>query len=556
MKTMERLKDLTALGWLSNAATILLVLIIVWATSNRVSQELEQAVAQGTASNTNQVNADEVRIRRTIATLDNVLVLIRQDIQDKRAFSRQELVDRVKQLSVSDDLDPKMAIVDANGVLLLTTTEPVFDENSEAKESHAINLADRDYFKHQLDNTSDELWIGVPIQSRVSGSLILPFSRRINNRDGSFGGVMTMSVNPEVFSSVYDKTEMGENGSLALIGLDGFTRIRKNGKSISYGEDVRSSQVFKEIQKSPAGTYTALAASDGVLRTTSYQVIAPYGLVVVAGRSVDAIHQSVSARINILWATGALLSVLLALLLRLQAISLQRATLRVQQMRMHATVLAQSYRDAIWMLGQAGHYNDRDTGSHIWRMAAYARALAVACGWDEDSSALLELAAPMHDTGKLGVPQAILRKAGALDAQEWVTMRTHPQVGFDILSKSNAPVFKLAAEVSLGHHEKWNGSGYPAGLKGKDIPQSARIVALADVFDALSMKRPYKAAWPLEKIMAHLAASSGTHFDPELVVIFSGILPQILAIRGRWDEEQAHSHGALEDAIAASGVTL
>jgi putative two-component system response regulator len=216
-----------------------------------------------------------------------------------------------------------------------------------------------------------------------------------------------------------------------------------------------------------------------------------------------------------------------------------RARVSAHLARVQVSVLEQSYRAAILMLGHAGHFNDTDTGAHIWRMAAYARALAVACGWDDNASARLELAAPMHDTGKLGVPQAILRKPGPLDAQEWVVMRTHPQVGFDILSKSNAPVFKLAAEISLCHHEKWDGSGYPAGLKGKDIPQSARIVALADVFDALSMKRPYKEPWPLDKIMAHLAAGSGAHFDPELVVLFTGILTEILAIQDRWDDADA-----------------
>jgi putative two-component system response regulator len=187
-------------------------------------------------------------------------------------------------------------------------------------------------------------------------------------------------------------------------------------------------------------------------------------------------------------------------------------------------------------------------------MAAYARALAVACSWDDGSSARLELAAPMHDTGKLGVPQAILRKPGPLDEQEWIIMRKHPQVGFDILSKSDAPVFKLAAEVSLYHHEKWDGSGYPAGLRGKDIPQSARIVALADVFDALSMKRPYKEPWPLEKIIAYLVAGSGAHFDPELVLVFISILPEIIAIQSHWDDLEMQKQGAAEDVISTSGI--
>lgn len=213
-----------------------------------------------------------------------------------------------------------------------------------------------------------------------------------------------------------------------------------------------------------------------------------------------------------------------------------RARVSSHLARVQATALTKSYREAILMLGHAGHYNDTDTGAHIWRMASYARALARACGWAPERCDLLELAAPMHDTGKLGVPQAILRKPGPLDPQEWEVMRTHPQVGFDILSKSQAPVFQLAAEVSLRHHEKWHGSGYPDGLMGTAIPQSARIVALADVFDALSMKRPYKEAWSIEKIKQHLLADAGKHFDPELILVFMHILPEILEIRSSWDD--------------------
>ena len=180
--------------------------------------------------------------------------------------------------------------------------------------SQLINVADRDYFKHQLTSASDELWIGVPIQSRVSGLWVLPFTRRITNPDGSFGGVLTMSVNPEVFDLPYRKTDMGENGALAIIGLDGFARIRKTGIKVSYGDDARSSQVFKEITKSTAGTYTARAAVDGVLRTVSYRVVAPYALVIITARSVDEILESMAGRVRFLGAMGACLGALLMLL--------------------------------------------------------------------------------------------------------------------------------------------------------------------------------------------------------------------------------------------------
>ncbi|MEB0136510.1 response regulator [Actimicrobium sp. CCC2.4] len=204
-----------------------------------------------------------------------------------------------------------------------------------------------------------------------------------------------------------------------------------------------------------------------------------------------------------------------------------------------ATVLEQSYHDAILMLGHACHYNDNDTGSHIWRMAAYAGALAHGVGWNPEQCQRLILAAPMHDTGKLGIPQAILRKPGPLDEDEWIIMRTHPQIGSDILGKSKAPVFQLAAEIALRHHEKWDGSGYPGKLGGKEIPESARIIALADVFDALSMKRPYKEPWPLDRIVAHIHAGSGAHFDPDLVTVFADVLPELMDIHIRWRDEDS-----------------
>lgn len=203
-----------------------------------------------------------------------------------------------------------------------------------------------------------------------------------------------------------------------------------------------------------------------------------------------------------------------------------------------ASELEQSYRDAITMLGEAGHFNDTDTGLHIWRMAAYARAIAAATGWSEEACALLELAAPMHDTGKIGIPGTLLRKPGKLDADEWVVMRTHTTIGHEILSKSNAPVFQLAAELALRHHEKWDGSGYPDGLAGTAIPESARIVALADVFDALTMKRPYKDAWPIERVIRFVEENTGTHFEPRLIEIFTAILPQLLEIKETWDTRE------------------
>jgi len=191
---------------------------------------------------------------------------------------------------------------------------------------------------------------------------------------------------------------------------------------------------------------------------------------------------------------------------------------------------------SIKMLGEAGHYNDTDTGKHIWRMAAYSAAIAQAAGWPKHQADTIELAAPMHDTGKIGIPDEILKAPRKLTEEEWVIMRNHSQIGYDILSKSENPIFQMAAEIALNHHEKWDGSGYPNQLSGEAIPMSARIVAIADVFDALTMKRPYKAAWPVEKALRVIQADAGTHFDPTLASLFTEIFPEILIINKKWGE--------------------
>lgn len=199
-----------------------------------------------------------------------------------------------------------------------------------------------------------------------------------------------------------------------------------------------------------------------------------------------------------------------------------------------------SQKAAIHMLGEAGHYNDTDTGVHIWRMAAYSGALAHAINWSVSQVELITMAAPMHDTGKIGIPDEILKAPRKLDENEWAIMKTHSQIGYDILQKCHSELFQMAAEIALYHHEKWDGSGYPHGLTGEHIPLSARIVAIADVFDALTMKRPYKDAWPIERAVELIKSESGRHFDPNLVSAFVTIIDEIVAIKEQWEvnEEQ------------------
>ncbi len=190
-------------------------------------------------------------------------------------------------------------------------------------------------------------------------------------------------------------------------------------------------------------------------------------------------------------------------------------------------------------LGLAAEYKDNETGLHVIRMSRYTQLLARAAGFSDADAERILHAAPMHDVGKIGIPDAILRKPGKLDADEWEVMQTHAAIGGRIIGQHSSGLLKMAHDIAVSHHEKWDGSGYPAGLAGTDIPLEGRIVAIADVFDALTSERPYKKAWPVEQAVQLLRDEAGKHFDPELVPLFIELLPQVLQIKEQWAEERA-----------------
>jgi len=190
--------------------------------------------------------------------------------------------------------------------------------------------------------------------------------------------------------------------------------------------------------------------------------------------------------------------------------------------------------DAVHRLARMAEYRDPDTGSHLVRMANYARVLAVGLGLDEEEQALICAAAPMHDIGKIAIPDAILRKPGLLEDAEMAQMRTHPTIGADILAGSTSPILQAGAAIALSHHEKYDGSGYPSGLAGAAIPLYGRIIAVADVFDALTSARPYKPAWDCAHAFAMLEEGAGGHFDPVCVRAFLAQRDAVLAIHTQY----------------------
>ncbi|MCM2678738.1 response regulator [Echinimonas agarilytica] len=196
-------------------------------------------------------------------------------------------------------------------------------------------------------------------------------------------------------------------------------------------------------------------------------------------------------------------------------------------------------------LGRAAEFKDNETGMHVVRMSHYSRIIAEALEMPEDYCELILGSAPMHDIGKIGIPDRILLKPGRLTDEEWVSMRTHPVIGATIIGEHDSELLKMAKVIALTHHEKWDGSGYPNGLSGEAIPIEGRIIAIADVFDALTTERPYKKAWTVEDAIATIEKDAGTHFDPELVKVFVSQLPKVLEVKARYAETSVEQIAAM-----------
>ena len=194
--------------------------------------------------------------------------------------------------------------------------------------------------------------------------------------------------------------------------------------------------------------------------------------------------------------------------------------------------------DTIYRLSRAAEYRDEDTGDHLQRVSHYAGAVARRLGQPESFTGILLYAVPMHDVGKIGIPDHILLKPGKLDPDEWLIMRRHAEIGAGILSGSDSELLRMAEDIALTHHEKWDGSGYPRGLREEAIPLAGRITAIADVFDALCSRRPYKEPFPVEKSLGILRSEAGKHFDPAVVNAFFAVQPEILDTTNRFQNDR------------------
>ena len=228
------------------------------------------------------------------------------------------------------------------------------------------------------------------------------------------------------------------------------------------------------------------------------------------------------------------------LTLRRQQLALEDRKRLLEHMVEDATrEVREREKETLLRLARAGEFRDGETGNHLIRMSRYSRLIAERIGMELDDAETVELAAPLHDIGKIGIPDGILLKPEKLNTEEWEVMRRHPVIGHEILKGSASKYVRMGALIALGHHEKYDGSGYPNGLVGDHIPLCARIVAVADVYDALTTARPYKKAWKSEQANEYLEAQRGKHLDPRLVDAFGAMHKEVMEVQNEWREPAA-----------------
>jgi putative two-component system response regulator len=230
-----------------------------------------------------------------------------------------------------------------------------------------------------------------------------------------------------------------------------------------------------------------------------------------------------------------------------------RALLLADEVTKATSEIASRERETLLCLGRAAEHRDPETHEHIIRMSNYSQLIARRVGLNADACELMLLSAPLHDIGKIGTPDNILLKPGKLTPEEFEIMKQHTVIGEKILSNSASPILQAGARIAISHHEKFDGSGYPRGLKGQAIPLEGRIVAVADVFDALTSERPYKKAWDLDRATALLKESRGGHFDPDIVDAFFDVFDEVLEVKQQYqDADMLEAAPAEAAAVAAA----
>ena len=420
-----------------------------------------------------------------------------------------------------------LSIADHKGDLVLSSQVPF----------QHVNIIHRPFFQRYLHGERGFL-VEEPILGKATGKWYIPMSLPVLGEDDAFGGVVLASVNPFYFSDFYRQVRLGRGGCLLLLGASGNVLAGfVEGAETPFGTSVASSDTFRALEPIREGVFSGVGPTDAVRRILAHRIIAPYRhRRVVVGVAEESVLQGYFHRREVqsfgvlafnLFVGGFFLLARRVIrrereardALRQRVLEEQRAQALLEKAH---DELSRAYEETIRGWARALELRDLETGGHAHRVTEMTVCLASRMGIEGAALRDVRHGALLHDVGKMGIPDSILLKPGELSEEEWVVMRRHPSYAVELL----APIGFLsrAVDIPACHHEKWDGSGYPRGLRGNEIPLAARIFAVVDVWDALRWDRPYRKAWPEDRVRDHLRLLAGNHLDPQVVREFFDLL--------------------------------
>ena len=470
---------------------------------DRVQVERGEARADVQRENAILCRAFEQDVSRSLASIDTILLFLKshyekdyrvtEDIQSMLKVLRQRPIFQI------------VGLVDAQGYTI-ASSEPVLN---------SINIADMPHIAIHQTSKLDDLYIGKPIQGRSTGKVSIHLTRRMNNPDGSFAGVVVAAVAPDYFSSFYEGLELGPSHGVSLIGVDGIIRARYFNQSREVGQSVAGSQLFRLLPQQPVGSYASPGIVSSQERLISYRKLPLYPLIVTVGVTEEhALAQVEQRKIRYYSIAGLFITLLLGSAYSLSRL-LQRNDSLMLQTQQTLLELKTSSAQAIQTLAANTEKHDPYAAGHSRKTTELAAALGRQMGLSNEKIDLLCTAAALHDVGKIAIPGEILSKPALLSPIEHDLVKLHVSEGVEILRAAGLP--KALVTAVLQHHERLDGSGYPLGLKDTQISPEAKFLAVADSMEAMLSHRPYRVAMTVEAALNELISLKGSHYDPAIV---------------------------------------
>ena len=492
--------------------TLLLCVITAYTVFERVQADRKEAFAEAQRENEIYCRAFEQDVTRSIASIDTVLLFLKNhyekdlrvtgDIQSMLQVLRQRRIFHI------------VGLVDATGTTI-ASSEAVL---------RPVNIAEMPHIAvHRASNQAD-LFIGKPIRGRTTGQTSVHLTRRMNNPDGSFAGVVVAAVDPEYFSSFYEGLKLGDSHGVSLIGLDGVVRARYMNGVREVGQSVADSQIFRLLPAQTSGSYVSPGVISDKRRLISYRKLPLHPLIVTVG--VDESHAlaGVERRKVRYYATAGLFILLLLGSAAGFSQLLKRNQKLLQQTDESLQAIRKSSAQTIQTLASITEKHDPYAAGHQRKTTELAVAIGRQLGLDPERLERIRISAALHDVGKIAIPGEILSKPAVLSPIEHDLVKLHVSEGVEILRAADLP--KPVVTAVLQHHERLDGSGYPLGLGASQICLEAKILAVADSMEAMLSHRPYRVALSVEKALAEIHSMQGSAYDPAVVEACNAVFRQ------------------------------